>query len=45
VKPSPITKIMNNPATSEIWQTAFGKDFGGMAQGNHKAGQEKAPTR
>ncbi len=24
-------KLMNNPATMEIWQTAFGKDFGGMA--------------
>jgi hypothetical protein len=26
-------KLMHNPATSEIWQTAFGIDFGGMAQG------------
>jgi hypothetical protein len=33
-------KIMNNPATSGIWQTAFGKDFRGMAQGNHKTGQK-----
>ena len=24
----------------EIWQTAFGKDFGGMAQGNNKMGQK-----
>ncbi len=31
---------MSNAATSEIWQTAFGKDFGGMAQGNHKTGQK-----
>ncbi len=23
----------------EIWQTAFGKDFGGMAQGDNKTGQ------
>jgi hypothetical protein len=22
--------LMHNPATAEIWQTAFGKDFGGM---------------
>jgi hypothetical protein len=31
---------MHDPATSEIWQTAFGKDFWGMAQGNNKTGQE-----
>ncbi len=24
-------KLMNDPTTAEIWQTAFGKDFGGMA--------------
>jgi hypothetical protein len=29
-------KLMNNPATSETWQTAFGKDFGGMSQADHK---------
>jgi hypothetical protein len=27
---------MHNPATSEIWQMAVGKDFGGMAQGDNK---------
>ena len=26
-------KSMKDPATAEIWQTAFGKEFGGMAQG------------
>jgi hypothetical protein len=31
-------KLMNDPATAEVWQTAFGKDFGGMAQGNNKTG-------
>ena len=31
---------MHDPATSEIWQTAFGKDFGGMAQGCKKTGQQ-----
>ncbi len=30
---------MHDPATPEVWQTAFGKDFGGMAQGNKKTGQ------
>ena len=33
-------KLMNDPATMEIWQTAFGKDFGGMAQGDNKMGQK-----
>jgi hypothetical protein len=33
-------KVMHNPATAEIWQTAFGKDFGGMAQGNNKTGRK-----
>jgi hypothetical protein len=31
-------KMMHNPTTAEIWQTAFGKDFGGMAQGNSQKG-------
>ena len=31
---------MNDPATSEVWQTAFDKDFGGMAQGDNKTGQK-----
>ncbi len=33
-------KLMNNQATAEVWQTAFGKDFGGMAQGDNKTGQK-----
>jgi hypothetical protein len=32
--------LMNNPATAEEWQTAFGNDFGGMAQGDNKIGQK-----
>ncbi len=31
---------MHNPVMAEIWQTAFGKDFGGMAQGDDKTGQK-----
>jgi hypothetical protein len=31
---------MHNPATAKVWQTAFGKDFGGMAQGNDKTSQK-----
>ncbi len=31
---------MHDPATVEIWQTAFGKDFGSMAQGDKKTGQK-----
>ena len=26
-------KLMNDPATAEVCQTAFGNDFSGMAQG------------
>ena len=34
-------KILKNaPATAETWMTAFGKDFGGMAQGENKTGQK-----
>jgi hypothetical protein len=33
-------KLMNDPATAETWQTAFGKDFGGMAQGDNKTRQK-----
>ncbi len=33
-------KLMHDPATAEIWQTVFGKDFGEMAQGCNKTGQK-----
>ena len=33
-------KLMHDPATAEVWQTAFGKEFGGMAQGDNKTGQK-----
>jgi hypothetical protein len=33
-------RLMHDPATAEVWQTAFGKDFGGMAQGDLKTGQK-----
>ena len=33
-------KLMHDPATKDIWQRAFGKDFGGMAQGCNKTGQK-----
>jgi hypothetical protein len=33
-------KLMHDPATAEIWQTAFRKDFGSMAQGDNKTGQK-----
>ena len=32
-------QLMNDPDTTEIWQTAFGKDFDGMAQGDNKTRQ------
>jgi hypothetical protein len=33
-------KLMNDPETAKVWQTAFGKDFDGMAQGDKKTGQK-----
>ncbi len=33
-------RLMNDPATAEVWMTAFGKDFGGMSQGDNKMGQK-----
>ncbi len=30
---------MNDAETAKIWQTAFGKDFSGMAQGDNKTVQ------
>jgi hypothetical protein len=32
--------LMNDPATTKVWQTALGKDFGGMAQEDLKTGQK-----
>ncbi len=31
---------MNDHAMAETWQTAFGKEFGGMSQGDNKTGQK-----
>ncbi len=31
---------MNDPVTTKVWQTAFEKEFGGMAQGDLKTGQK-----
>ncbi len=31
---------MNDPATVQVWMTVFGKDFGGMSQGDNKTGQK-----
>jgi hypothetical protein len=33
-------KLMNDPATAKVWQTAFGNFLGGMAQGDNKTGQK-----
>ncbi len=33
-------KMINDPATAEVWQTAFGKDVGGMCQGDNKTGHK-----
>jgi hypothetical protein len=34
-------RLMHDPATAEVWQTAFGKDVGGMVQGDDKTGQKE----
>ncbi len=31
---------MHDPTTAKVWQTAFGKVFRGMAQGDNKTGQK-----
>jgi hypothetical protein len=36
--------LMHNPVTAEILQTAFGKDFGGMAQGKNKTSSKGKNT-
>jgi hypothetical protein len=33
-------KLMKDPATAEVWQTTFRKEFEGMAQGENKTGQK-----
>jgi hypothetical protein len=33
-------RLMNDPEAAKIWQTAFGKDFNGIAQGDDKTGQK-----
>ena len=33
-------KLMKDPVMAETWQTAFGKDFGGMCQGGDKTGTD-----
>jgi hypothetical protein len=33
-------KLMHDPAMAETWQTAFGEDFGDLAQGDNKSGQK-----
>jgi hypothetical protein len=37
-------KLMNDRAMAETWQTAFGKDSGGMSQGDNKTGQKRTNT-
>jgi hypothetical protein len=34
-------KLMRNLASAEVWQIAFGKDFGGMAQGATKLAKKE----
>jgi hypothetical protein len=36
--------LMQDPLTSKVWMTAFGKDFGGVTQGNEKMGTRGSNT-
>ncbi len=40
IRISSYKKLMHDPTTTEVWQTAFGKEFRGMAQGDNKTGQK-----
>jgi hypothetical protein len=42
---SSYNRLMNDPETAEVWQTAFGKNFSGMAQGDNKTGQKGTYAR
>ena len=33
-------RLINDPETTETWHTAFGKDFGGISQGDNKTVQK-----
>ena len=33
-------KFSKEPATREVWTTAFGKEWGNLAQGDHKKGNK-----
>ena len=36
--------LANDPATRDIWTTAFGKELGSLAQGDHKTGTKGTHT-
>jgi hypothetical protein len=38
------SKLMLDPAKSEVWMTAFGKDFGGVCQGNNKTNTKRTDS-
>ena len=33
-------ELTNDPETREVWITAFGKEFGGLAQGDKRTGEK-----
>ena len=37
-------ETISDPVTAKIWQKAFGKDFGGMRQGDTKTGMVSTDT-
>jgi hypothetical protein len=37
---SSYNRLINDPEAAKVWQTSFGKDLSGMAQGDNKTGQK-----
>ena len=37
-------ELANDPETSEVWRTAFGNEFGGLAQGDNKTADKGSNT-
>ena len=37
-------KLKKDPATAKVWSRAFGKEFGGLAQGDNLTGEKGTNT-
>ena len=38
------SKLVNDPETREVWATAFGKEFGSLAQGDNRTGAKSTDS-